>query len=439
MNRELRLMANNISSSVDIVRIGIILPEDYMTSIKINLYDQHQFSISPDIPFSKNKQMHVRSEGSELLINNTQSDEFLISSDSNVEASFSIHPARTGRGFHWEKFIVLNLNGNLIIKQHDGYLFVINEITLDQYIAGVVLSEMSPDCPSDFILAQTIAARSWYLANRRRKHEVLGIDVCNDDCCQRYQGIDQFTKNFLKVISKASGIVLTYKDEICDARYSKCCGGITESYENVWQDESVPYLKSIADLSGASDQINTEGLDFNNWIKNAPDANCKPVPNQPKDLIQYLGKVDSEAQYYRWKISYSQAELTNIINKKLHLDIQLITKFSINRRGESGRIIDLTLDYIDSNHKDQKLQLTNEYDIRLTLHKKFLYSSALIIENGPISSGIPDNFIIYGAGWGHGVGLCQMGALNLALKGVNYKSILAQYYPGTTLKNLNDN
>jgi SpoIID/LytB domain protein len=130
--------------------------------------------------------------------------------------------------------------------------------------------------------------------------------------------------------------------------------------------------------------------------------------------------------------------LTKIINNKLNLDIRVITKFNINQRGKSGRIVDLIIDYIDAYQKNQELQLTNEYDIRFALHENFLYSSALIIQNGKTVNGIPENFILHGAGWGHGVGLCQIGALNLALNGVIYKSILRHYYPGTILKNLSE-
>ncbi len=431
-------MKNSINPSVNVVRVGIVLPEDNLSSIIIYLNNEDQFNISPNAALSENIELHIHAVGSEILINNTPSDQFVISCVNNDHATVTINPVRVGRGFHWEKFVEQKLYGKLHIKIHEGYLFVINEIALEQYITAVVSSEMSPDCPTDFIRAQTIVARSWYLANRGKKHLALGIDVCNDDCCQRYQGFNQVTGKFLKEVLKTSGLVLTFKGEICDARYSKCCGGITESNQNVWKDEPLPYLQSIPDQSSASVNSNTEELDLETWIKNVPDTNCRPHPNQPKDLIQYLGNVDRKIQYYRWNISYTQSELTKIINNKLNLDIRVITKFNINQRGKSGRIVDLIIDYIDAYQKNQELQLTNEYDIRFALHENFLYSSALIIQNGKTVNGIPENFILHGAGWGHGVGLCQIGALNLALKDVIYKSILTHYYPGTILKNLSE-
>ena len=234
---------------------------------------------------------------------------------------------------------------------------------------------MNPDCPSALLEAQTIAARSWLLANRKVNHAELNIDVCNDDCCQRYQGVTDIPDKSIQAIRNTHGQVLRYRNEICDARYSKCCGGITESNENVWGGKPILYLSSILDFPHQNHQADVE----NNFINSSPHSFCSEKYVKPSDIQKYLGKVDKSDSYYRWYISYSQIELTSIINEKLDLNSKAIKKLTPLKRGFSGRIIKLQIDYLDKSDENKSIILNSEYDIRNALHKQFLFSSSILI------------------------------------------------------------
>ncbi|MCJ7801412.1 MAG: SpoIID/LytB domain-containing protein, partial [Candidatus Marinimicrobia bacterium] len=248
----------------------------------------------------------------------------------------------------------------------------------------------------------------------------------------RYQGVTDVPDKSLQSIQKTFGQVLLYYNEICDARYSKCCGGITESYENVWGGKPIPYLSSISDFP----QNNYQTDDLQNFINSAPSAFCSEKYVNPIDIQKYLGKVDKSDTYYRWEITYSQKELTSIINQKLDLEATGIVNISPLKRGYSGRIIKLQIDYIDIFDKNKSIILHSEYDIRNTLHKQFLYSSAIIIEQKTPKISLTEKFKFIGAGWGHGVGLCQIGALGMALHGCSPEHILKHYFKDTKIKKI---
>jgi SpoIID/LytB domain protein len=300
---------------------------------------------------------------------------------------------------------------------------------------------MSPDCPSALLAAQTIAARSWLLANRKVNHPELDLDVCNDDCCQRYQGVTNVSDNSLQSIRNTYGQVLRYRNKICDTRYSKCCGGITESYENVWGEKPIPYLSSVTDIDQkGEDQHHKNDLmsdnEFKAFLQSSSPAFCGPSFVKPKDIQKYLGKADKPRSYYRWEITYSQDELTSIINNKLDLDAKNIKKLTSSERGFSGRIIKLNIEYIDKSDKEQSVIINSEYAIRNALHKQFLYSSAILIEQKTLRNSLPGTFKFTGLGWGHGVGLCQIGALGMALNGYSAKDILKHYFIDTKIKKI---
>jgi len=414
-----------------LILVGIILPEDKKTEIVVNIPNTSNYTINSE-PLSK--KLIVKCQSDLILINNILADKFIIEPIGNPDKNDYpiINSVPTGRGFHWQNEIQVQLPGNIIIQNNNGYLFIINELPLEEYLPYVATSEMNPDCPPALLEAQTIAARSWLLANRKVNHQELDIDVCNDDCCQRYQGVTDILDKSLQAIQKTFGQVLLYNNEICDARYSKCCGGITESFENVWDGEPISYLSSIPDFPHHDNQTNN----LQNCIDSSPPAFCSKKYVGPSDIQKYLGKVDTSDSYFRWEITYSQKELTAIVNQKLNIEATHIANISPLKRGYSERIIKLQIDYIDKFDKNKSIILNSEYDIRNALHKQFLYSSAIIIEQKTGRDSLPEKFKFIGAGWGHGVGLCQIGALGMALNGCSAEDILLHYYKNTIIEKI---
>ena len=413
------------------IRVGIILPEDKKTEIIINFANPPKHTINSE-PVSENLIIKCQSES--ILINNKLFDNILIEPIGNLfENDFPIiNSVPIGRGFHWQNETQVKLPGKIIIKNYNEYLIVINELLIEQYLPYVATSEMNSDCPTALLEAQTIAARSWLLANRKVNHPKINIDICNDDCCQRYQGVNDISDKSLQAIQKTCGQVLLYNNEICDARYSKCCGGITESYENVWGGKPIPYLSSIRDFPHTNIQID----DILKFINSSLPALCSTKYVRPHDIKKYLGKVDTSDSYFRWDITYAQSELTRTINHKLDLDANSIVNISPLKRGCSGRILKLRIDYIDKSEKKESVVLNSEYSIRNALHKQFLYSSAIIIEQKTQRNSFPEEFKFIGAGWGHGVGLCQIGALGMALNGYSAEDILQHYYKNTKIEKI---
>ncbi len=433
-------MNKTIITKEPTINVGIILPDDKKSEMIIDFPNPDRYKINTGTLSHK---LILRCRSESIAINNNLADSILIEPiDNHNENDFIIiNFVLAGRGFHWQNEIQVQLPGKIMIKNYNGYLFVINELPLEQYLPYVTTSEMSPDCPPALLAAQTIAARSWLLANRNVSHPELDIDVCNDDCCQRYQGITNVPDKSLQSMRDTYGQILQYRNKICDARYSKCCGGITESYENVWGGKQIPYLSSVADIhQNDEDQRHKNDLmsddDFKTFLPSFPPAFCSPSFVKPKDIKKYLGKVDKSGLYYRWEITYSQNELTSIINNKLELNANAVNKLTSIKRGFSGRIIKLKIDYVDTSDKKQTVILNSEYDIRNALHKQFLYSSAIIIEQKTLRSSLPLTFKFMGSGWGHGVGLCQIGALGMALDGYSAEDILTHYFKDTTIEKI---
>ena len=343
----------------------------------------------------------------------------------------------SGRGFHWQKAIDVFLPGILEIRSLDHYLLCINELPFEQYLCCVTASEMGAGCPDAFIESQTIAARSWMLANVEMKHRQQGFDVCNDDCCQRYQGTGYLTDHSIGGAENTRGRVLMFDGKICDARYSKCCGGVIEAFENVWGGRPIPYLRQKQDAPGdyAHPALPISGEESARmWIEDDPEVFCSPRVIPEADLHSYLGSVDEKAAYFRWEFDYSREEILTLLNEKLQLDADGIEAIRPGRRGSSGRITRLTVDYTKRNDsRIHRHRLDGEYGIRKAFHPAFLYSSAFVID---WKSGVGPSggfFRLRGAGWGHGVGFCQMGALGMSLRGYSTDAILAHYFPGTQI------
>lgn len=434
------------------IRVGIILPQDNYTSIMATTPSDVEYQLEysgKTIPLELSKELHLKIEENKLVIRGLEStckanQEIKIypivePQEPKPAAGLSLKNIISGRVFHWKKNIDVSLSSTVIIKIHGSHIIVINELPLERYIMCVATSEMSAACPPELIKAQTIAARSWMLANIEQKHRDLEMDVCNDDCCQRYQGTTFLSEQSIQGAIDTSGQVLMCDEIICDARYSKNCGGVTESFGTIWSGDTPIYTIVKADsdenpmewIPPLSDEKN-----FKRWVKATPMTYCSPWTIPENQLNQYLGNVDEDVYYFRWEIKVSQEELLENINQLHGIDAKAVANLEILNRGGSGRANRLAVEYIDKNDERQILLLQSEYSIRQSLYPKFLYSSAILITPKMGKQNSPTSFQYQGAGWGHGVGLCQIGALGMAIKGFEAEQILAHYYPGSVIQKM---
>ena len=373
------------------------------------------------------------------------------------EASFDLDDVTIGIQFHWERNEDQRFKGSLKIMIENEKLTAINILPLEDYLISVISSEMSATSSLELLKAHAIISRSWLLAQIEKGKELkqsgkiyqsitetsdeyirwydredhLNFDVCADDHCQRYQGITrQSTPLVEQAINETRGMLLMNGDKICDARFSKSCGGIAETFENVWEPEVHPYLQAIID-----NPLTPEGFDTNltsesaaeKWIRQSPPAFCNTHDREV--LSQILNDYDQETKdFYRWKLVYQQAGLAELIARKSGIDFGDILDLIPMERGKSGRLKKLKI-------VGSKLTLTigKELEIRKTLSESHLYSSAFVVDKLNIKDGIPAEFVLTGAGWGHGVGLCQIGAAMMGAKGYKYDEILLHYFRGASI------
>ena len=416
------LIKGSIPTKEPLVSIGLILPIDKQKYVKITS--------------KNNPDYEIKALENQLLVNGEKSSKFNLQ-ELTGESGYSIKPVTAGRGFHWQKQIAISIKGSIKIKNIDGCLFLVNEVGMEDYLMSVATSEMSGECPEALLEAQTIAARSWLMASEEQKHKDLGIDACNDDCCQRYQGIKNISAKAKSAALNTRGKFVIHNNEICDTRYSKSCGGISENNENVWGDNPKEYLRAIFDSRGGNipDFSNEEQL--NKWIFEPPDCYCNNKYISKSKLKKFLGSVDEDGDYFRWEITYSNEQLTKIINKKLNESFDSIESLIPLKRGISGRIMILTISG-KKNQKEQKILVDSEYNIRNALHPEFLYSSAFVINANSDSESCAEKITLSGAGWGHGAGLCQIGALRMAIIGNSSEKILKHYFSSTEIKKMYD-
>ena len=437
------LVPGVIPEKEPLLRVGIILPEDKQNALSLEISDLHSTSIlinnSQTVPVSDKKiEISVKKTGIELKgQKGVGSVKTLKLIQNNNDGFILVEPVIAGRGFHWAKQIGVKLPYTVEISIVDNSLLLVNELPLELYLACVATSEMGAECPETFIEAQTIVARSWMLANFEQKHVNLGLDVCNDDCCQRYQGINNLTAQSKAGAMNTRGQVLMYDSKICDARYSKSCGGIMEKFENLWEGKALPYMQNIPDAEEKFDVDLTKEQEMRKWVNSVPHTFCSPHYIPENQLKKYLGNVDEEGKYFRWTIKTSQKELVENINEKLKLNVKAVLSLIPLERAGSGRMLKLEIKYLDNNNIPRSVIIKKDYEVRRVLHKMFLYSSAIIIEEvKPEGSDYSDEFIFNGAGWGHGAGLCQIGALGMALNDYKTDKIVYHYYPGSKLKKL---
>jgi SpoIID/LytB domain protein len=347
-----------------------------------------------------------------------------------------------GRIFHWRKRIAQTLLGSLEFHAWDGKLVVVNELPVEAYLAGVVTGEMGGECPIEFMKAQIVAGRSWMFASGESKHQPLPFDRCNDDCCQRYQGTGDLSAKAIQAINETRGeLIVTQGGNVCDAKYSKSCGGIMADPRLVWGGDK-PGQYTAPDAPNGSEvrrfdpvtEANAREYLTGNWLQET-DVFCSPNVVPENELPKYLGRVDEAGQYFRWTVKYSREELTTLLRSKGGFkNLQTLTGLTPGTRGPSGRLHSITVSYLDADGKAVQKTIEDQYHIRRILHPSFLYSSAFVIDTVPGSDGHPQDYVFHGGGWGHGAGLCQIGALGMGVKGYGYQEILKHYFKDTRLE-----
>lgn len=366
------------------------------------------------------------------------------------DSVFTLHDVVIGLNFHWQRKEMQTFSGELRFIVEDGEVRAVNRIDVEEYLISVISSEMSATSSLEFLKAHAIVSRSWLYAQLLRKEKVqtgmLGweneneivrwyaredhtlFDLCADDHCQRYQGITRaHNPNVARAVEETAGLVLKYAGEVCDARFSKCCGGMMELFSSCWEDENPGYLQALRD---SDDDVLFRSLDneeaARRWIESEPPSFC--ATNDKAVLSQILNGYDRETNdFYRWQVVYTQSELSSIVSERSGIDFGLVEELVPLERGASGRIIRLRV----VGSKATRV-VGKELEIRRWLSRTHLYSSAFVVDKVTDKDDTVQ-FVLKGAGWGHGVGLCQVGAAVMGEKGASHVQILTHYYPGSVI------
>lgn len=379
----------------------------------------------------------------------------------SADASFSLSNVTIGVNFHWERKETQTFLGTLRFVVESDKIVAINELPVEKYLESVISSEMSATSSLELLKAHAVISRSWLLAQMKKRREVAEsgnnffsftkkedtlirwydredhtlFDVCADDHCQRYQGITKETSpHVAEAIRQTKGQILMDGEEICDARFSKCCGGITEEFQYCWEDTPKTYLTAVRDIAlGVEHTLPnlTNEEEAEKWIRFNPPAFCNT--QDKKILSEVLNDYDQETvNFYRWKETLSQEKLQQLIADKLKMDLGAILDMKAVERGKSGRISKLQI--IGT---EKTFTIGKELEIRRTLSDSHLLSSAFVVDKYDMDEqGVPQRFELIGAGWGHGVGLCQIGAAVMGEQGYHYDAILLHYYQGAKIKKL---
>ena len=384
----------------------------------------------------------------------------------SADASFSLSDVTIGVNFHWERKETQTFLGTLHFVVESDKICAINELPVERYLESVISSEMSATSSLELLKAHAVISRSWLLAQMKKRREVAEsgnnffsfvkkddrlirwydredhtiFDVCADDHCQRYQGITKETSpHVAEAIRQTKGQILMDGDDICDARFSKCCGGVTEEFQYCWEDTPKNYLSSVRDIiQGVKPAVTAAPAPLPSlqdeaaadaWIRSNPPAFCNT--SDKKILSQVLNDYDQEtADFYRWKVTLTQEKLQQLLDEKLKMSFGDIIDLQAEERGKSGRISKLRIV-----GTEKTFVIGKELEIRRALSDTHLYSSAFVVDRCDIDEkGVPQRFDIIGAGWGHGVGLCQIGAAVMGEEGFDYDAILLHYYQGAEIK-----
>ena len=381
-------------------------------------------------------------------------------SPQDSESSFSLDDVVIGINFHWERKETQTFLGTLRFVVEEGKICAINQLPVEWYLESVISSEMSATSSMELLKSHAVISRSWLLAQMEKRKNVAKegnngffsfvktdtelirwydredhtiFDVCADDHCQRYQGITKETSPHVKeAVAATRGMILSYDGEICDARFYKSCGGVLEEFQYCWENIKKPYLIALRDSENENDFPDlTIEANADKWIRESPASYCNT--NDKSILTQVLNDYDQEtSDFYRWKVNYSQQELRTLIEDKTKMSFGDILDLVPLERGKSGRIWRLKI--VGSK---ASFTIGKELEIRRVLSASHLYSSAFVVDKYDTDAhGVPQRFELIGAGWGHGVGLCQIGAAVMGAKGYKYDEILLHYYRGAEIKKI---
>lgn len=446
-----------------IVRIGVILDEDAQTSVQIALPAEPMYvldasaacgPVPPDggVPLRPGTKLDVTLADEQLSVRSDAGHDLHVlalairpcsATPAARGAGVLVRDIVAGRGFHWQKRIDQTLAGGLRLLPGARGVVLVNEIGLEDYLAGVITAEMGAACPANLLKAQCVVARSWLLAMTEPKHEREPFDRCNDDCCQRYQGTGDLNESAMAAVRETRGeALINPAGGILDANYSKSCGGVSELARYIWGADK-PGIDAIVDAPAGGPEhafmpVTEANLDAyldGDWLPRAT-AYCSPNV-VPRDVFgKYLGRVDTAEDYFRWTVRYTHDELVWLLKSKSESmqDIARIDELRVLARGVSGRANALAIGYVDTRGISRTAQIHDQYEIRRQMHPKFLFSSAFAIRPEHDAAGRLSAVTLRGAGWGHGAGLCQIGALGMALSGIDYRAICRHYYPASTLR-----
>lgn len=449
--------------------ISAICPKHHEPNVHVGIVSGEKIEFSLNGEYSAKgetitgRQTVEFSEGG-ILWNGNQYRE-LCFSPKGEKASFSLFDVTIGVNFHWERKETQTFLGELHLVVEADKICAINTLPVEKYLESVISSEMSATSSLELLKAHAVISRSWLLAQMKKRKEVAEsgnnffsfikqddmfirwydredhtiFDVCADDHCQRYQGITKETSSHVaEAIKMTKGQILMYDDDICDARFSKCCGGVSEEFQYCWEDSPKPYLIAVRDTREGMTQQGADALpDLSDeataetWIRTSPESFCNT--QDKKILSQVLNDYDQEtADFYRWHVTITQQKLKALIAEKLKMDFGDILDLKAIERGRSGRISKLQI--IGTG---RTFTIGKELEIRRALSDTHLYSSAFVVDKEDVDAdGVPQSFRLTGAGWGHGVGLCQIGAAMMGEQGFDYSQILLHYYRNAEIKKI---
>ena len=403
---------------------------------------------------------HLTCADGQVLWNGQRYGELLFEPVDADAASFTLKAVTIGVSFHWKRQEDQTFKGALHIIVENDKLTPVNVLSVEDYLLSVISSEMSANASLELLKAHAVISRSWLLAQIHTEETVhraechhdepgemmdtpdeqvkwwdrddhVNFDVCADDHCQRYQGITRATTDKVaKAISATWGQVLMQGGALCDARFSKSCGGVMEEFENCWEPHHHDYLEARRDGENEEDFPDLTLEDnATEWILSTPSAFCNTT--DPEILSQVLNDYDQETKdFYRWKVEYTQDELAKLIHERTGIDYGRIRDLQPVARGTSGRLYRLRI----VGEKRERI-IGKELTIRYALSPSCLYSSAFVVEKHDVGEdGYPAKFVLRGAGWGHGAGLCQIGAAVMGAKGYDYKQILLHYFVGASIE-----
>lgn len=432
------------------VKVGII---EKQPEVKFYLPVEGYVKVKNDVITLLPANYKVFSENNKVILSNMDNKKYLIEFDTqqimlslkDEKAKIKISNVKIGRQFHWERYQEHEFYGEIFIKYYQGEGFtVINVLPVELYLVSVISSEMSSTASMEYLKAHTVISRSWVIRRifgeepitdfeQVEKNRIVkwygqkghvDFDICNDDHCQRYHGFSKITDVAQQAVDATKGQVLMYNGKICNTVFYKTCGGVTELYSNSWEDKDFNYLKPVWDnIPELPLPDLTKEENVKQFIDSTPDVFCNTTV---KEIEDYLTDFDKETtDFFRWSVKYKSSYLSELVERKTGKKIGKILELKPLQRGVSGRIR-----FLEIKGTDNTIVVGKELEIRKVLAESHLYSSCFYSYHDG------DNIIIKGAGWGHGVGLCQIGAAVMAKRGFDYTQILYHYYPGSKLEKI---